>query len=306
MENWTVCKVCRLCNAPFDLEHHIPVLLECSHYFGAKCIKKEADSKTFLCKECGTRIDVSHLDDRRLFPVLPFAIDLVNKEKSVCSICCKNASCYCSACNSWMCFNCLSRHQRIKFKIYHQTFTFAPHKEEKNEEMFVQTGNQCDLHLSENLDFFCKTCKYNVCCRCINEQHLSHEFTLNTKEYYEFSRQNLSKRMEQLGDYIKHHKPRMERVQSLDDSRISTSRQYCRSKSVAEGSKLFERSAFWLYSFAKCCINNSFSMTDLRILTILTEALKSIANYEYGDRQNSDLQITSVRCDNFSNIREIN
>ena len=163
---------CSLCYDNF----RDPRLLECYHSFCNECLKFQIEAKNattnYACTICGTESKL-HQDGEEHFPPNLYFIIKDGNAILKCDVCGEKtrAEFYCFACEQNYCTFCLRIHSKLQGTKSHHVVTI----DEKGERKVSQSVSLCDQHSSQQLKYFCVTCKQPICMDCNMTVHKSHQ-----------------------------------------------------------------------------------------------------------------------------------
>ncbi|KAJ8033367.1 E3 ubiquitin-protein ligase TRIM56 [Holothuria leucospilota] len=164
-----------------------PKMLPCIHTFCCECLTKYAEScreEQLTCPTCRKEFElpengVHELQTNFHLVSLGDRIDLFEKLTSCtekpqqCDSCnIKEVSTYCLDCENVFCIACNDHHARFPALRSHSVVPVEKFKERHFRDSLKNTKVPfCDLHSSEKLRFYCKTCLKMICRDCTIVQH---------------------------------------------------------------------------------------------------------------------------------------
>ena len=172
---------CSICHS----EYNDPRLLVCNHSFCLTCLQQWAQQRTnqhrrIVCPTCKAVTPISENNPVEKLPV-DFKVNAIcdafsdvivspqfNRSISGniihCDICLyAEASVCCTDCRKQLCQECQEKHKRHRL--------FKDHNIESFED---KSCLKCDIHESETIKYFCKTCNKAVCTLCALGDHEEH------------------------------------------------------------------------------------------------------------------------------------
>lgn len=173
---------CCICQNRFN----VPKLLPCMHNFCQDCLEKYSqtiDSEDLPCPICREVCDlgqtgVEGLQTNFLLVNLGERMDLLeplcsSPARETCNSCeSTDVSFFCNECGSKICHTCKSDHKRFPTLRFHSIIPLN----EINQPTYIQgkqneTTSFCQIHPTENVRFYCKTCIKLVCRECKIGRH---------------------------------------------------------------------------------------------------------------------------------------
>ncbi|XP_062566081.1 E3 ubiquitin-protein ligase TRIM33-like [Saccostrea cucullata] len=163
---------CSLCYENFK----DPRLLDCYHSFCNECLKYQIEAKgtlsSFECTICGAVSKIPQNKEEGF----PKNIYFFNKDGNAilkCAVCGEKtrAEFYCFVCDQNYCSFCLRVHSKLQGTKSHRIVTIS----EKGDRMISQSAALCEYHTTQELKYFCVTCKLPICMDCNMTMHKSHE-----------------------------------------------------------------------------------------------------------------------------------
>ncbi|KAJ8032935.1 E3 ubiquitin-protein ligase TRIM56 [Holothuria leucospilota] len=182
---------CCICMSPFKT----PKMLPCIHSFCTECLVKYAKTQKGNDIACPTCRKVCTLPESGVkglqtnFHLVNLAekvtlLEKLTSSKKRTNLCdsCKNkeVAAFCFDCNFAICSKCKDQHTLFPVLRSH---TVVPTEEIADPKFQTgwrnATSPYCDLHSSEKLNFYCKTCSKLICRDCTIVMHAKpgHEFT---------------------------------------------------------------------------------------------------------------------------------
>ncbi|XP_061171680.1 E3 ubiquitin-protein ligase TRIM33-like [Saccostrea echinata] len=163
---------CSLCYETFK----DPRLLECYHSFCKECLKYQIEAKgifsSYECTVCGAVSKIPQNKEEG-FPKNFFFFNKDGNAILKCDVCGEKtrAEFYCFVCDQNYCSFCLRVHSKLQGTKSHRIVTIS----EKGDRMISQSVSLCDHHTTQELKYFCVTCKQPICIDCNMTMHKSHE-----------------------------------------------------------------------------------------------------------------------------------
>lgn len=157
-----------------------PCCLCCLHAFCAKCLTVE-DHKV-ICPTCFIETTIGS-DDIGALPRISFLEKFSEKDPEIrhCEICklMKKetvATGFCIECKDFLCQECWNGHKFTKFTLNHEVISLEDISVAELEQQSKDKDEYslCSKHSKEELKYFCRGCKVNVCTDCILLDHQNH------------------------------------------------------------------------------------------------------------------------------------
>lgn len=162
---------CSLCYENFK----DPRLLECYHSFCNECLKYQIEAKgstsSYECTICGMTSTIPQ--DEEGFPRNLYFFNKDGNAILKCDVCGEKtrAEFYCFVCDQNYCSFCLRIHSKLQGTKNHRIVTI----DEKGDRKVSQSVALCDQHSTQEMKYFCVTCKQPICIDCNMTLHKSHE-----------------------------------------------------------------------------------------------------------------------------------
>ena len=178
---------CPLCLETFN----DPKTLPCLHSFCLLCLDKHALyarrqlQTTIKCPVCLTCFQIPEGDTFGGLPTsfhLNRLVDLLvlrdgSAEAQRCSSCDENntATCYCFACQNFLCAACFEAHQRLKATRGHRNILVENLQAQDVQEL-IRRPVMCSqqYHEDQTLEYYCEECKICICHKCSVVSHNRH------------------------------------------------------------------------------------------------------------------------------------
>ncbi|KAJ8032933.1 E3 ubiquitin-protein ligase TRIM56 [Holothuria leucospilota] len=171
----------------------VPKVLPCIHSFCQGCLEtyvKKLKSKQLPCPICRKVCDLSETGVKGLqtnFYIVNLGerMDLLERlGKSVshsytCESCgSQEVAAYCLECESKICLKCQQDHQRFPVLRSHSIIPINEIKQPKYQKALKNAKTpMCEVHPTESLRFYCKTCSKLICRDCTIVQHSKPDHT---------------------------------------------------------------------------------------------------------------------------------
>ena len=194
---------CPLCWEEFTQ----PKVLQCKHVFCAGCLERLVANRRLVCPLCrreqvfSDNFQVSQLPEpliithmqEKVSQLLTASQDFVPASQ-VCGFCQDAATNFCLACVKNLCDECTRKHQTNRASKTHSLLE-------------ISKRTVCEVHPSDFVNTYCKSCKAGLCMMCVNTEHADHDIVdIHTKSFIDDTVKNLNSRHASLTSNI----PRLE------------------------------------------------------------------------------------------------
>ncbi|XP_077867797.1 tripartite motif-containing protein 3-like [Saccoglossus kowalevskii] len=157
-----------------------PKILPCQHTFCKKCLVQLAEKRapnTLMCPTCNRSVGVPVRDLQSNFFMSSLLDKVPEKPEAVspqkCEFCDKNeVSSICVECEQYYCTTCIKVHNKSKVARSHKILSVKEYHEVNKKKPFaVQPLQYCDVHIENQLKYYCDTCQTPICIECTIIDH---------------------------------------------------------------------------------------------------------------------------------------
>lgn len=166
-------RACFVCSLDYKLPSRKPYILECCvKNVCSECLVKIIKEKR--CPNCRKQLHQTVLNSFAVNVKIEETLNFEEFGDLICDQCKENtsdkASKLCADCGL-ICRSCYLSHTRMKFFKNHTIRPIPEEKWSKNLEAALKSSLNCDIHIDQRLDSFCKSCEKAVCEGCIVDLH---------------------------------------------------------------------------------------------------------------------------------------